>query len=409
MLPQLTVIIPTLNRSETLFHTIRTALVQDYENYSILVSDNLSDDNTKEIVESFKDDRIKYINPGIRLSMSHHWEFALQNVQDGYVTILGDDDGLLPNSLNKVANLLNKYQTEAVGWKFCNYNWQGLPAYFMIPISNYYRLVNSKSEIKKIFQQSIYSSIQFPSLYGGFISMDLINKLKKNYNGKFFHSRIPDFFSGAMIAASTENYLRLEIPITINATSKYSAGYATVSKQNKQTAFIDLQTGKDNIPFHPSLVFIRSNAVPIAEAMLQVHELFPDFPKPDIKKLLQEVLKEACADTNKEKFEELKLGIMAIAKKNNLENYACSLIQSSVYSPKIFIIKKKFSPVSMNLYIDTSKTDIKNVQDACNFAAEIIPKKYFWLRNNFLKNYFRILAALRFLYLKLFSSKRKFL
>ncbi|MGZ8158598.1 MAG: glycosyltransferase family 2 protein, partial [Methylobacter sp.] len=63
-----TVIIPTRDRAETLEATLRTCLRQTYENFEIIVSDNCSGDNTKEIVDGLHDPRIRYINPGRRLS-----------------------------------------------------------------------------------------------------------------------------------------------------------------------------------------------------------------------------------------------------------------------------------------------------------------------------------------------------
>ena len=92
------VIIPTRERADTLLHCLRTIVSQNYENLDIIVSDNFSQDNTREVVESFSDPRIKYINTGKRVSMSHNWEFALHHVQGDYVTFVGDDDGFLDGS-----------------------------------------------------------------------------------------------------------------------------------------------------------------------------------------------------------------------------------------------------------------------------------------------------------------------
>ena len=129
----------------------------------------------------------------------------------------------------------------------------------MIPMANYYRVVDSESEIKQVLAGSIYHTITFPSLYGGFIKVDLIKALREKFGGVFFHSRIPDFFSGALVAASVKQYIRAEFPVTINATSKFSTGYATINDQNEQSAFQDLRKQEDNIPFHNKLLFIRSN------------------------------------------------------------------------------------------------------------------------------------------------------
>ena len=46
----------------------------------ILVSDNFSKDSTEEVVGDIRDPRIRYVNTGKRVCMSHNWEFALSNV-----------------------------------------------------------------------------------------------------------------------------------------------------------------------------------------------------------------------------------------------------------------------------------------------------------------------------------------
>lgn len=70
----------------------------------------------KSMITSYSN--LKYICPTSQLSMSHHWEFVLEHVSEGYVTILGDDDGFLPNSLEKVSKIILEQNAEAVSWKF---------------------------------------------------------------------------------------------------------------------------------------------------------------------------------------------------------------------------------------------------------------------------------------------------
>jgi len=407
--PKLTVIVPTLKRPDTLYWTLRTIINQDYDNFNVLVSDNFSNDNTHAVVNSFNDPRISYVNPGEKLSMSHHWEFALKNINDGYVTVLGDDDGLLPGGLKRAADIIRKTGTLALGWRFGNFNWEGLPPHFMIPMANYYRIVDARSEARKIFERSIYNTIEFPSLYGGFINVELINSLRNEFDGRFFHSRIPDFFSGALVAASVEKYVRAEFPISINATSKHSTGFATINEKNDQSTFLDLQKADGNIPFHSSLVFIRSNAIPIAEAMIRVHELRPDFPKVNLTRLLSEVAAEASTTESNVKYKELLEGIRKIGEMNGLENIAADIVANAVHKPLKSTIKKKFSPVSLSLYVDTTNSGISNVEDACRFSARVILRSYAEWRGEVSTNLARFAASSRYLFLKYLSPLKKFL
>lgn len=54
------VIIPTYNRGDLFKEAINSVLNQTYNNFELIIIDDGSTDNTKEIVQSFKDKRIKY-------------------------------------------------------------------------------------------------------------------------------------------------------------------------------------------------------------------------------------------------------------------------------------------------------------------------------------------------------------
>jgi GT2 family glycosyltransferase len=82
-----TIIVPTKERADTLYHCLQTLVRQRYENFEILVSDNFSQDNTEQIVRGIRDSRIRYINTGRRVGMSRNFEFALSHVKNGWIII----------------------------------------------------------------------------------------------------------------------------------------------------------------------------------------------------------------------------------------------------------------------------------------------------------------------------------
>jgi glycosyltransferase involved in cell wall biosynthesis len=114
-----TVVVPTRERCETLRATLRTCLDQSHPDLTVIVSDNASADDTRAVVASFDDPRLKYVNAGRRVSMARNWEFALDAVDDteNYVHYLGDDDGLLPDAIADVAALIGDTGARAVAWK----------------------------------------------------------------------------------------------------------------------------------------------------------------------------------------------------------------------------------------------------------------------------------------------------
>ena len=60
--PVVSIIMPTFNRADTISLAIESVLKQSFKDWELLIIDNESTDNTKEIVDSFSknDNRIKY-------------------------------------------------------------------------------------------------------------------------------------------------------------------------------------------------------------------------------------------------------------------------------------------------------------------------------------------------------------
>src|SRR5450759_1359590 len=112
--PRFTVIIPTKDRARYTYHTLRTCALQDYENLEVIVSDDGSTDDTREVVEdaSRKDPRIRYVSPGAAVGMLENFEFALDQVKPGYVIALGGDDGLLPYGIRGMRDVLQDTKQE---------------------------------------------------------------------------------------------------------------------------------------------------------------------------------------------------------------------------------------------------------------------------------------------------------
>jgi glycosyltransferase involved in cell wall biosynthesis len=59
-MPFFSIILPTYNRASFLSQSIGSVIKQDYQDWELIVIDDGSTDHTKEVVNSFKDQRIKY-------------------------------------------------------------------------------------------------------------------------------------------------------------------------------------------------------------------------------------------------------------------------------------------------------------------------------------------------------------
>ncbi len=87
----ISVIIPSYNRAHIIQRAIDSVLSQTYECFEIIIVDDGSDDNTKSIVSSIKDNRIRYIyqeNKGVCTARNK----GIFQAKGDYLTFLDSDD-----------------------------------------------------------------------------------------------------------------------------------------------------------------------------------------------------------------------------------------------------------------------------------------------------------------------------
>lgn len=258
-----TIVIPTRERADTLIHTLATALSQDYENFEVLVSDNASCDETREKILAIKNPRLRYINTGKRVSMSKNWEFAINHVERGWITVLGDDDGILPGSLKIANKIIKETGTSAIRSNGGSYSWPGLTgdSYGRLSVSlrRGYEIRDSGQMLQRVIDGQIPYN-ELPMLYnGGFISIELINKAKK-INANFFQSMTPDVYSSIALSFITEKYVYCHEPLALNGASIHSLGTAGFEKSKKPRSYDPAEKfwEEKNIPFHEDLPLARS-------------------------------------------------------------------------------------------------------------------------------------------------------
>ena len=97
-LPFFSIILPTYNRAYILAETIGKVICQDFKNWELLVIDDGSKDNTKQVVESINDDRIRYIYQENK-ERSVARNNGINQAKGEYICFLDSDDIILENHL----------------------------------------------------------------------------------------------------------------------------------------------------------------------------------------------------------------------------------------------------------------------------------------------------------------------
>ncbi len=272
--PLFSIIIPTLNRSRTLKHTLRTIEAQKFKDFELIVSDNNSSDNTQEVVEQSSLANLKYINPGRQLSMSRHWEFALSHTSGRYIAFLGDDDGVVLEGLTRAAELLETNGfPEALGGINVEYHWPDSPIAYheslcRIPVGRWSQNRNA-SLMLNLLKAGTRNYTNLPMIYRAFVSREVVAKIKAK-SGNFFRSCIPDIYASVAVAASIKSYVFSAEPLFIEGVSGDSNGAKTLSAEDAsadESFFMD-----DSIPFHSAIPYAPSIPFLTAESLMQARD-----------------------------------------------------------------------------------------------------------------------------------------
>ncbi|MBO4602727.1 MAG: glycosyltransferase [Salinivirgaceae bacterium] len=101
----ISVIIPTYNRAAFLPKAIESVLAQTYTDWELIVVDDGSTDNTREVVSKYSDKRITYIYQE-NSERSAARNNGIAHAKGNYICFLDSDNYMLPNRLEKIVECI---------------------------------------------------------------------------------------------------------------------------------------------------------------------------------------------------------------------------------------------------------------------------------------------------------------
>lgn len=109
-LPLVSIIMNCYNSDEYLKIAIQSAIDQTYKNWELIFWDNQSTDKSANIVNSYKDDRIKYFYAPIHTPLGEARNLAIDKASGSWVCILDCDDIWHEDKLKLSFHLLSLYE-----------------------------------------------------------------------------------------------------------------------------------------------------------------------------------------------------------------------------------------------------------------------------------------------------------
>jgi len=104
--PTVSVVIPTYNREQLIDRSIESVLSQTYQDFEIIVVDDASTDNTKAVINSFDDDRIRYVRHSENKGEAAARNTGIKIARGEYIAPQDSDDEWFPQKLAKQIELL---------------------------------------------------------------------------------------------------------------------------------------------------------------------------------------------------------------------------------------------------------------------------------------------------------------
>ncbi len=104
--PTFSICIPNYNYAHYIGETIESVLNQSYPHFEIVVADNASTDNSIQVVESYKDPRIRLVKNHYNIGFAPNLQAATAPAKMEFVNLLSSDDKMRPDALENYAEVI---------------------------------------------------------------------------------------------------------------------------------------------------------------------------------------------------------------------------------------------------------------------------------------------------------------
>ena len=196
--PLVSIVINCYNGEKYLRHSIESILDQSYQNLELIFWDNHSTDQSKNIIKSYDDKRIKYFFSQNHSTLYQARNLALKECTGEFISFLDVDDYYLKD---RIVKQLLHFKDQKVGVTYSNYyryyediNKKKLLTNKMLPSGNLTKYILEESQISfmtvMIRKKSLESlQFNFDQKYSIIGDYDLLYRL--SFNWDFYYIKEP--------------------------------------------------------------------------------------------------------------------------------------------------------------------------------------------------------------------------
>ena len=245
----LEIVIPTRNRERTLVPSVRAILAAlGDRNYRIAIADNSDVALDRSIQEEFAaSGRVVYRHNPHTVDVIENFNSALAQADGKYVTLIGDDDFVLPEIFNAI-EILESEKLDCLIHPRPAYYWPDVtfdrefdffrPATLLIgeTMSDRIEQLEPASELDRVRAAGAIYLYNLPALYHALLRSDALHRIKQTF-GDYVLGPSPDMSLAVALCALDVRYARSSIPFSVAGASYNSA--AGMGRRGAHTAALD--------------------------------------------------------------------------------------------------------------------------------------------------------------------------
>ena len=116
-MPKVSICLPAYNHPELVQRALESILIQEFDDYEIIITDDSEGSEVGEIVSRIDDQRIHYFKNTLNLGSPANWNRAASLAQGEYIKILHHDDWFPnKNCLSQFIKLLDEHPNSVLGF-----------------------------------------------------------------------------------------------------------------------------------------------------------------------------------------------------------------------------------------------------------------------------------------------------
>ena len=297
--PMISVVIPTHNRPVLIADALSTVLAQRYDHFECVVFDNASEEPLAAHVASLDDPRLRVTRSDAFLSVTESWNTAIDLARGDYVILIGDDDGLLPDSLERLADLIAQFDgPDLVYSSFLQFLHPGVapwePSGSVSDSRHGFFFTRQDDPFvlpPDLARLAVVGSLQFRrsfayNMQGLLFRREFLDAMRRD--GRVFHSPFPDYYIANVAFIEAEKIVISPKPTSIAGVSRKSFGFTLFNNMPERgAALLNNPVGSDVISDRtrayalPGSAYMTSFAVTMEHVAAALGDRSPAPIRPD--------------------------------------------------------------------------------------------------------------------------------